>query len=92
MYANERALGVASLQNIDKVTIFNDISILEVIKAVKPDTYVRGEEFGNRLDFIKDEIELVENLNGKVVFSSGQVEYSSADFLDNDFFDLTQKK
>ncbi|EKE02642.1 MAG: hypothetical protein ACD_20C00350G0020 [uncultured bacterium] len=89
--AEERARGVASLQKVDKVVIFNEESILDVIKAVKPDIYVRGEEFSKYLRVIQDEINLVKKLDGKVVFSSGQVEYSTSDFLDNDLFDLMEK-
>ncbi|HBG48340.1 MAG TPA: ADP-heptose synthase [Cyanobacteria bacterium UBA9971] len=88
----DRARGVASLQKVDKVIIFNDISFLDVIKAVQPDFYVKGEEFSDKTDFIKDEIDLVEKLNGKVVFSSGRVEYSTYDLLNDNLLSLSQKK
>ncbi|OGH96852.1 MAG: hypothetical protein A2104_08125 [Candidatus Melainabacteria bacterium GWF2_32_7] len=87
----ERARGVASLQKVDKVVIFNDFSILDVIKAIEPDIYVRGEEFSKYLRAIQDEIDLIKKLKGKVVFSSGQVEYSTSDFLDNNLFDLIER-
>jgi len=87
----ERARSVASLHNIDKVIIFNDISILNIIEAVKPDVYVRGEEFNDQIQHIKTEIDLVEKLGGKVVFSAGQIEYTSSSFLDDDLPDLDAK-
>jgi len=88
----DRARGIASLQKVDKVIIFNDISFLDVIKAVKPDVYVKGEEFSDKTDLIKDEIELVEKLNGKVVFSSGNIKYSSYDLLNENVSSVSQKK
>lgn len=88
----DRARGVAALQKVDKVIIFNDQSFLNVINAVKPDVYVRGEEFSDKIDLIKDEIELVEKLNGKVVFSSGHIEYATYDFLNDSLLNLSQKK
>ncbi|MDD3012877.1 MAG: PfkB family carbohydrate kinase [Candidatus Gastranaerophilales bacterium] len=87
----ERAKSVASLHNVDKVIIFNDISILDVIKAVKPDVYVRGEEFSDQIQHIKTEIDLVEKFGGKVAFSAGQVEYTSSSFLDDDLSDQDAK-
>lgn len=87
----ERALSVASIERIDKVVIFNDKSILDLISLIKPDVYVRGEEFSNCIDKIQDEINLVEQLGGKVIFSSGQVEYSTSEFLEYDLFDLATK-
>ena len=88
----DRARGVASLQKVDKVIIFNEISFLDVIKAVEPNIYVKGEEFSDKIDLIKDEIELVEKLNGKVVFNSGNIKYSTNDLLNDNFLNLSQKK
>ncbi len=87
-----RARSVASLQKVDKAVIFNDISFLDVIKTVKPDFYVKGEEFSNKTELIKDEIELVEKLGGKVIFSSGHIEYTSYDLLNENLYSLSQKK
>jgi rfaE bifunctional protein nucleotidyltransferase chain/domain len=84
----DRANSVASLHNVDKVIIFNDISIMNIIEAIKPDIYVRGEEFSNQIEKIKNEIDLVEGFGGKVVFSAGQVEYTSSSLLDDDLIDL----
>lgn len=87
----ERARGVASLEEIDKVIIFNDININDVIETVKPDIYVRGEEFNKRLESVQLEVNLVEKLGGKVVFSSGQVSYASTEFLDQDLIDINEQ-
>lgn len=87
----ERAKGVASLQDVNKVIVFSETSILDVISVIKPDVYVRGEEFSQRIDLISDEINLVEEFGGKVLFSSGQVEYATTEFLDNDLLQLGEK-
>lgn len=88
----DRARSVASLQKVDRAIIFNDISFLDVIKAVAPNICVKGEEFSDKIDLIKDEIDLVEKLNGKVIFSSGHIEYSTYALLNDNLFNLSQKK
>ncbi|MCK7521169.1 MAG: adenylyltransferase/cytidyltransferase family protein [Ignavibacteriales bacterium] len=89
----ERARGIASLETVEGVIIYNDSSIIQVLEAVKPDVYVKGEEFKKNLDNenIQNEINAVEKNGGKVVFSSGDVKYASADFLEYDLIDLNRK-
>jgi len=88
----DRARSIASIQKVERVIIFNDISILDIINAVKPDIYVRGEEFRDKTDLIKDESELVEKLNGKMVLSSGYIEYTSHEILNDNLLNLSHKK
>lgn len=88
----ERANGVASLSIVDKVVLFDDISITDVIRAVKPHAYVLGEEFSRKTDLIKPEVELVEGFGGKVIFSSGDVSYSSVEFLEKDISNMRHER
>ena len=78
----ERAEGVAALQNVEWVVILDAMSFHKVVDVVKPSVYVLGKEFEE--EFAKDvqvNIKQVETNNGKVLFSSGEVHYASADFL-----------
>jgi len=87
----DRAKSVASLQKIDRVVIFDDILFSEIISAIKPDVYVKGEEFAAKTELIKEELELVENFGGKVIFSSGNIEYSNYELLNDNIYNLSQK-
>ncbi len=86
----ERARGVASLEGVDKVIVFNELPFQEIIESVKPDIYVRGEEFAGKSDMIRSEVNLVEKCGGKVMFRSGEVRYATTDFLEYDSLDITE--
>lgn len=88
----ERARSVASLEGVDRVFIYNRISFTDIIKTVRPNTYVLGEEFLKKTSEIKGELELVKKLHGKVVFSSGDIRYATPDFLDYDSSDEAIKR
>jgi len=88
----DRAHGIASLQYVDKVFIFNDESMESLITLIKPAIYARGEEFSKKTDLIKNEMDLVEKYGGKVVFSSGDIQYSSLDFLEKDFSEIKSER
>lgn len=87
----ERARGVASLETVDRVFVFNEILFPDIIKAVHPDIYVKGEEFANRTEEIQDDINLVEKYGGKVMFRSGDIQYATTDFLDYDSLDVAKR-
>ena len=87
----ERARGVAFLEGVERVFVFNEIPFWEIIKIVQPDIYVRGEEFAEKTNENREEIELVEKFGGKVMFRSGDIRYASSDFLDQDIMDIDQQ-
>lgn len=87
----ERARGAASLEKIDNVIIYNDLSINNLLSIIKPDIYVMGEEFSKKTELIQDQIDILEKNNGKIVFSSGQIDYNTSAFLSNDLLDLDKK-
>lgn len=88
----ERAHGVASIEYVGFVFIFNDESFEDIIDIVKPAAYVRGEEFAHKAESFKSEIERVEKYGGKVIFSSGDRHYASTDFLEKDFGSLREER
>ncbi|OGV32906.1 MAG: hypothetical protein A2020_01790 [Lentisphaerae bacterium GWF2_45_14] len=77
-----RAENLAALEFVNAVTIAPSDTGFEVIKAVNPDIYVKGHEYALSRDprFIKEK-KLLESLGGKVVFSSGDVVFSSSEFI-----------
>ena len=77
-----RAENLAAFEFVNAVTIAPADTALEVIKAVKPDIYVKGHEYAVSRDprFIKEK-KLLESLGGKVVFSSGDVVFSSSELI-----------
>ncbi len=89
---DERSKGVASIEFVDKVFIFNDIDFKQVIKIVKPDFYIMGKEFSKKIDRVKDEIDLVEKFGGKVIFSSGEIHYTSSEYLEKDIVNIEAER
>ncbi len=88
----DRAHGVAALQYVDKVFIFNENSLEEIISLVKPSAYVYGEEYSKKTELIIKEIEIVEKNGGKVVFSSGDIHYAPTDFLDKELSEIRSER
>lgn len=88
----DRAFGVASLHNVEKVFIYNDNTLDEIINIIKPMCFVCGEEFSRKTELIKKEIEIVEKNNGKVVFSSGDSHYASTDFLEREIDEIKNER
>ncbi|MDT8447547.1 MAG: PfkB family carbohydrate kinase [bacterium] len=80
--AGERALGVAALQAVDQVVVLEGITLVEVIDALKPNSFVLGKEFEEeRREETEAYLEAVERNGGKISYSSGDVSYSSSDML-----------
>lgn len=77
---SERARGVASLGFIQRVFIFNQVELLEIIKVIEPDVYIKGKEFSRQLDVIQEEVDLVKSLGGKMIFSSGLSDFAFPEF------------
>lgn len=76
----ERSNGVANLELIDAV-VKSDNNILEIICSLAPHIYLKGKEFEDQPELVAKEKKAVEDAGGKIVFSSGAVEYSSAKFF-----------
>lgn len=72
----ERAEGVAHLQMVDAVYELPG-SVVDFISELRPDIYMKGREFEEKRHFIQDEIDAIESSGGKMLFSSGDIEYSA---------------
>lgn len=77
----DRAEGVAALQCVDAVYPI-ETNIVDLINEIRPDFYIKGREFETRQELIQDEITAIKKNKGKVIFSSGEVEYSTLKISD----------
>ena len=59
-----------------------DEPVIEVIKKIKPDIVVKGKEYTGQ---INPELDVLKEYGGKLLFSSGQVVFSSLDLLRKEF-------
>ncbi len=86
-YVNEelRAENLASLAFVDCVIIDHHDWAGPILEIIGPDVYVKGREYEQSADprFLKER-ELVEARGGEVVFSSGDVVFSSTTILARD--------
>ncbi len=73
-----RAENLAALDCVDYVYIDTSPTALELLTAVQPDVYVKGKEYENNNDpRFAAERASVERAGGRVVFSSGDIVFSS---------------
>jgi rfaE bifunctional protein kinase chain/domain/rfaE bifunctional protein nucleotidyltransferase chain/domain len=80
-----RAENLAALSCVDYICIDESTSPQPIIEALRPDVYVKGKEYETNLHphFLKEKA-LVESYGGKVIYSSGDVVYSSTSII-NEF-------
>lgn len=82
----ERLSVLSSIDVIDYCMVSEGYTVDDVIEAVEPDFYVKGEEYSKASDDITGKIsqeqELVERHGGKLVFTGGAV-YSSTKLINN---------
>lgn len=57
-------------------------NVLEVIKELKPEVVVKGNEHEDKYN---PELEVLEIYNGKLIFGSGDIRFSSLSLLQNEF-------
>ena len=72
-----RLEGVRSCSLVDEAFIFND-SVPQLIERLKPAIVVKGREFETRFN---PEAAVIEGYGGRLLFSSGEMQFSSADLI-----------
>lgn len=78
-----RAENLAALEVVDYVTVDDHDWAGPILELIKPNIYVKGKEFENVFTGrIGRERQLVESYGGKVLFSSGDVVYSSTKLIE----------
>ncbi len=76
-----RLESIKSTSYVDEVFLLNE-DVIEYIKQKKPDILVKGKEFENRYN---PEEEIMNSYGGKILFSSGEIGFSSLNLLQKDF-------
>jgi rfaE bifunctional protein nucleotidyltransferase chain/domain len=78
---NERAYLLSQLFSINYVTINNIATAEDIIKIVRPNFYVKGEQYKLQLNKLSKQFftekKLVESFGGKVIFSKGKTSSST---------------
>ena len=82
-----RLEGVKSNSGVDEA-IFIDRPIEKVIEEIRPDYVVKGKEHENSINV---ELKAVKQYGGRLVFSSGEVVFSSLDLIRKQFKESDQK-
>ncbi|MFA6196745.1 MAG: PfkB family carbohydrate kinase [Sulfurimonas sp.] len=77
-----RLESIKATSYVDEAFIL-DTSAIEYIKNHKPDIVVKGKEHENEEN---PELEVIESYGGKLLFSSGEIGFSSMDLLREEFF------
>lgn len=74
-----RAENLASLDMVDAVHVVHEPTAEAILKAVQPDIYVKGREYESNNDpRFAAERDAVQAAGGRVVFSSGDIVFSSS--------------
>ncbi len=78
-----RAESLAALEFVDHVVLSEAPTACDVIEQLKPDLYIKGKDCENSREpgFLLER-DMVEAFGGKVIFSSGEVVFSSTTILD----------
>lgn len=83
-----------ALECVDYVLLSEAYTVTDIIEVVKPDIYVKGEEYSKAEDdltgMIVEEKALVEKYGGKICFTTGQT-YSSTKLINTAMAGLTDE-
>ena len=80
-----RAINLAALEMVDYVLIDEEPTPINNIKTIKPDYFAKGFEYGNKGINIKtsEEIKILESYGGEIIFTPGDIVYSSSSIIEN---------
>ena len=80
---NLRALNIAAFQMVDFVTIDYNPKPIKILSNLKPDFFAKGFEYtsGGLPPATKEEAKVVESYGGEMIFTPGDIVYSSTELL-----------
>ena len=78
MPENERAEVIASLRSVDLVTIFDEPTVVELIRAIRPDFHAKGTDY--TVDTVPER-EVVREVGGLVAIVGDPKDHSSTDLI-----------
>jgi rfaE bifunctional protein kinase chain/domain len=80
-----RAANLAAFEMVDYVLIDNNRLSHNIIKTLKPNFFAKGFEYSAKnFKSTEDEAKLVKKYGGEMVFTPGDIVYSSSKFLDTE--------
>ena len=80
-----RALNLAALELVDFVVVDKDPNPISLIRALQPDIFVKGYEYGTNIPpKTASEKQAVEAFGGRMLFSPGDFVLSSSAVIEND--------
>ena len=79
-----RAINLAAFEMVDYVCIDRNPTPLENLKLIQPDYFAKGYEYveGKVHPKTQEEIDILESYGGEVIFTPGDVVYSSSHFIE----------
>jgi rfaE bifunctional protein kinase chain/domain/rfaE bifunctional protein nucleotidyltransferase chain/domain len=90
---NLRALNLAAFEMVDHVIIDNNKAPLNLIKKLKPNYFAKGFEYSSKLPkSTLEEKKVVESYGGQILFTPGDIVYSSSKLLENTLPNLSLEK
>lgn len=81
-----RALNLAALEMVDYVVIDREATPLSNLRIIQPDYFAKGYEYvdGNLHPRTAEEMEVVEGYGGEMIFTPGDIVYSSSRIIENE--------
>ena len=79
-----RAMNLAALEVVDYVIVDQNPTPIENIKFLQPDYFAKGYEYaaGGIHPRTREEMDVLESYGGEIIFTPGDVVYSSSAFID----------
>lgn len=79
-----RAINLAALEIVDYVIVDTDPTPLKNLKAIEPDYFAKGYEYSDGAVHPKteQEIEVLDSYGGEVIFTPGDIIYSSSSLIE----------
>jgi len=89
-----RAINLAALEMVDHVVIDRNATPIENIRLIQPDFFVKGYEYGSGPlpPKTQEEKDTVESYGGEIIFTPGDVVFSSSAIIESKLPDLSVEK
>src|SRR5687768_11572960 len=79
-----RAINLAALEVVDYVIVDSNPTPLETLRLVQPDYYAKGYDYaGGKNPKTQAEIEVLASYGGEILYTPGDVVYSSSHLIEN---------
>lgn len=89
-----RAMNLAALEMVDHVVVDRNATPIENIRLIKPDFFVKGYEYGSgpMPPKTQEEKDSVESYGGEIIFTPGDVVFSSSAIIESKLPNLAVEK